>query len=222
MVEPVSAQLAERQWGIVDILRERSPRLAGMYRTALRILESDAEEGCEAARISLVCHCMRELMAGLPSALAVDSIPRQNPTSSGLTKKLPELLRKYPGVDLNEDLDMVPVPKEVSRAIDSIISTAAKEESRNRLNTASLVTGGKNGKHPAVNQWMETYRFFLGWTHIDRNHDAGKPLPSDAQVLANIEVVADVIRVRTAAFFDNLRSLGPLLDDINALVEEDE
>ena len=49
-----------------------------------------------------------------------------------------------------------------------------------------------------------------------------RELPSDYEIRAAIRVVEDVIEVRTAAFFDNLRSLDDLLSDINATVEESE
>ncbi|MEH3140934.1 MAG: hypothetical protein PGN37_12290 [Mycobacterium kyogaense] len=214
--------MIERQQSIAATLADRSPRLAGMYRTALRELEGAAEEGCESARISVICHCMRELMNGLPAALKVDTIPRPNPSSGSLTNKLPRLLRENPEVDLSADQDIIPLPKAVAQAINSIITAAAQEDSRNKLNAASLVTGEKDKNHPAVRQWDQAYQFFVGWTHIDRNHDAERPLPSDADLLANIRVVEDVIEVRTGVFFENLRALNPLLDDINALVDEEE
>ncbi|OBF34011.1 hypothetical protein A5724_17445 [Mycobacterium sp. ACS1612] len=84
------------------------------------------------------------------------------------------------------------------------------------------MTGEKDKNHPAVRQWDQAYQFFVGWAHIDRNHDAERPLPSDADLVANIRVVEDVIEVRTGVFFENLRALKPLLDDINALVDEEE
>lgn len=214
-------QVIERQQNVVDALQDRSPRLAGIYRTALGALDTAAMEGCEPARVAVICHCMRELMLGLPAIMADAAIPRLNPSSSALTKKLPKLLTKNAEVDLGADQDMVPVPKAVAHAIHLIITTAAKEQGRNRLIFAALVTGGEDGKHPAVEQWMDAYQFFVGWAHLDRNHNAGRQLPADVDLLANIRVVEDVIEARTAVFFENLKSLEGLLAEINAPAEED-
>ena len=68
---------------------------------------------------------------------------------------------------------------------------------------------------------MDAYQFFLGWAHLDRNHNVDRPLPADSDLLANIRVVEDVIEVRTAAFFENLKSLEGLLAEINAPAKED-
>lgn len=217
----VEAEVIERQQNIASVLKERSPRLAGTYRTALNALGDVADEDCESARVLIICHCMRELMLGLPAVVMDEAIPRPNPSSGALTRKLPELLRKNPEVDLGADQDMIPVPKNVAHAIGSIVTTAAQEDGRNRLIFAALVTGGKDGKHPAVKQWMDAYQFFLRWAHLDRNHTVDRPLPADSEMLANIRVVEDVIEVRTAAFFQNLKSLEGLLAEINAPAEED-
>jgi hypothetical protein len=164
---------------------------------------------------------MRELMLGLPAVMADAAIPRLSPSSSALTKKLPKLLANNAQVDLGAEQDMIPVPKDVAHTIDLIITTAAKEESRNRLNFAALVTGGSDGKHPAVVQWMDAYQFFVGWAHLDRNHNVDRQLPADMDLVAKIRVVEDVIEVRTGVFFENLKAVEGLLAEINALVEED-
>ncbi|MFM9260623.1 hypothetical protein ACNAWD_22235 [Rhodococcus erythropolis] len=210
-----------RQNRIIEILRDRNPRLAGVYRMALGALCSEVELDCEPARISVVCHCMRELMNGLPVILAETSIPRPNPSSSSLTKGLPRLLADHPDVDLGADQDIVPVPKAVAQAFDRLITAVVQEEGRNRSNASALVTGIMKDKHPAVNQWLEAYQFFLGWTHIDRNHESERKLPDDARILAVMKIVEDIIEVRTTVFFENLRSLEELLTQINAPVEGD-
>jgi hypothetical protein len=217
----VKREVSERRQNVISALQDRSPRLASIYRTALGTLDTEAEDGCESARVSVICHCMRELMTGLPAVMADTTSPRPDPSSGGLTKQLPRLLAAHPGADLGADQDLVPVPKEVAHALKRLIDTAALEDGRNRLNAAALVTGGEDSKHPAVNQWLDVYEFFVGWAHLDRNHKADRQLPSDVELAANIRVVEDVIEVRTAVFFENLKSLEGLLGQINARVEED-
>lgn len=214
------AESADRQGRVTQALHDRSPKLAGIYKTALRVLDKGSEEGLEAARVSVICHCMRELMTGLPAALADSVIPRPSPSSSSLVAQLPEVLAKHPDLDLGVDQDVVPVPKPVAVHMDSLVKARTQEDGRNRSNAAALVTGGRDPGHPAINQWQDAYRFFLGWTHFDRNHESDRELPSDEQIRSAMRVVEDVIEVRSALFFDNLRSLEDILAEANAVEDE--
>lgn len=211
-----------RQERVLEALVNRSPRLAGMYRTALTITAEKAVHGCESARISTICHCIRELMSGLPAVMSDISIDRPNPSSGSLMKQLPGLLAAHPDADLRLDQDLVPVPRAVARVLASLVSAVTQEEGRNRANTAALVTGDSDANHPAIGQWLAAYQFFLSWTHLDRNHDQERPLPSDGDLLAMIRIVEDVIEVRSALFFENLHAIEDLLAEINNVDEETE
>lgn len=215
------ARLNDRQTHVVDALQNRNEKLAGLYSTALDILASQAIPSRKAARISIICHCMRELMIGLPAVMSESSIRRPEPSSATLLRRLPRLLAAHPDADLGVDQDLVPVPRVVAEALTSLMSTASQEEARNRANTATLVTGLPQTKHPVIEQWTKAYEFFVGWTHLDRNHDRQRPLPNDKTLLANIRVVEDVIEVRSALFFENLHALEDLLAEINAVDDED-
>lgn len=48
----------ERQARVIEALENRSPKLAGMYRTALEMLATTASPGCENARISKICQML--------------------------------------------------------------------------------------------------------------------------------------------------------------------
>ncbi|MCT2279113.1 hypothetical protein M3G91_15970 [Micromonospora chalcea] len=109
------------------------------------------------------------------------------------------------------------MPKAVARVVSELISTVVKEQGRNRANAAALVTGGSDAKHPAIGQWAEAQRFFLGWTHLDRNHEQGRDLPTDEMLLRHLRIVEDVIEVRTALFFENLHALEDILEKANAV-----
>jgi hypothetical protein len=160
---------------------------------------------------------MRELMNGLPAVMTDSAIPRPNPSSVALTERLPGLLAQHPGLDLAAEQDLVPVPKAVARAFSDLIGTVTSEQGRNRRNAAELVTGGSDTKHPAIKHWSEAQRFFLGWTHIDRNHSQDRELPTDDLLRENIRVVEDVIDVRSTQFFENLHLLQDLLAEANAV-----
>jgi hypothetical protein len=208
--------LDERQTRVAEALQNRSPKLASMYSAALSALRSPAIPGGETARISVICHCMREVMIGLPSVMTDGAIERPKPSSGALTAKLPELLARHPDLDLAVDQDLVPVPKVVAHMLAELISTVASEQGRIRRNAAEIVTGGSDTKHPAIKQWTEAQRFFLNWTHIDRNHSQDRELPTDEVLLTNVRVVEDVIEVRSALFFENLQSLQDVLAEANA------
>lgn len=221
MVSNDATPLDERQQRVLGALRRRSEKLAGIYRSALDALHLAPEEGYEAARVSVVCHCMRELMTGLPAAMAETTIPRPTPSSGSLMRRLPELLTRHPELDLALDQDLIPVPRDVALAVLAVVTAQVQEEGRNRSNAASLITAGTDDSHPAINQWMDAYRFFVAWAHLDQ-HDQGRKLPDDEEIAQTIRVVEDIVEVRSRAFFENFRSVEDLLSEINATTEDDE
>jgi hypothetical protein len=220
-VQLSDARDGQRKSVVLEGLAEKSPKLVAMYKTALATLQAPPIEGCESGRVSVFCHCVREIMTGLPSAMSDGVIPRPIPSSSSLVSKLPNHLAKHPDLDLSLDQDVIPVPKRVAEAFDALVEAATKEAGRNRHNTAALITGGTDTKHPAIKQWMGAYEFFVGWTHLDRFHDQDRTLPSDEELIARLRVVEDVIEVRTNAFFENVRSVEDLLAEINVMSESD-
>lgn len=216
-----SANLGGHHAKIRDALMDRSPRLAGMYCAALRELDADVAPGLESARVSIICHCMREVMNGLPAVMAVGSTPRPNPSSVSLTGRLPDLVAAHSGFDLRAAQDIVPVPSAIAAAIADLVAAAVKERGINVANAAALLTDGADTKHPLISQWNSAQRFFLQWTHLDRNPDAGRSLPTDDEVRTNIRVVEDVIDVRTAVFFENLSAVEDILNIANATATEE-
>lgn len=214
-----SSGLDARRQRVLDALVGRSPNLADMYRSALRMLDTPAVAGEDRARISLICHAMRELMTGLPEAIGDSASPRPNPSSGALAAGLPKLLAAHPELDLEQDRDLIAVPREVALALANLVRAVTLEQGRNRSNAAALLTGGSDAEHPAIGQWQRAYKFFVGWTHLDRNHVSSRRLPSDEEVAAQVRVVEDVIEVRSAAFFDNLRSIEEMLAQFNEPLE---
>lgn len=210
----------DRQCRVADALARHSPRLAGMYRSALRMLGSEPESGYEAARVSMICHCLRELMLNLPAAMADIAIERPRPSSNALVGQLPALLAEHPDVDLGIDQDLIPVPKKVANALARLIATLTKETGRNRRNVAALLNDGEDPQHPAVTEWLDTYQYFVGWAHLDRNHERDGDLPSNDDILRAVRVVEDAIEMRTKVFFENLHAVEELLASANAVSEE--
>ncbi|WP_284987874.1 hypothetical protein [Arthrobacter sp. fls2-241-R2A-172] len=183
------------------------------------VLAAPPADAGENARISVICHCMRELMNGLPSVLSEDLIPRPNPSSQALLQKLPLLLSQESGINLELDQDLVPVPKALAHALSDVISTVAREQSRNRQNAAALLTGSPSASHPIIEQWARAHEFFLRWTHLDRNGGRSAALPPDQELVGHLVVVEDVIEVRAGLFFENLHALEDLLGEINEVID---
>lgn len=155
-----SIGLDARRQRVLDALAGRSPKLAGMYRSGLRMLDTPAVAGEEGARISLICHAMRELMTGLPEAIGDSASPRPSPSSGALTAELPGLIAAHPELNLEQDHDLIAVPRKVARAIASLVRAVTLEQGRNRNNAGALVTGGSDAEHPAIGQWQRAYKFF--------------------------------------------------------------
>jgi len=209
---------ADRRVRVLEALRGRSVKLAGMYQTLCRTLEAPSEEGCEVARVSVICHCGRELMNGLPSVLSGIDIPRPNPSSAALKDRLPQLLAD---VDLGLDQGLIPVPRKVAATLDELIRTVAREQGRNRRLASAAITDETDDAHPAIRQWGEAQRFFSKWTHLDRVPDSDRTVPSDDIIRGHLRVVEDLIETRTAAFFDAVRSVEDILAMANA-TDQDE
>lgn len=212
----------QRRRRIAEVIEGRSEHLASAYRRAVEEVNRQPQDSDRAARVLVICHCMREVMNGLPEAMADEFIDRPKPSSHSLLAKLPALQSLHAGFDLDADLDLVPVPKQLAGAISSMIAAYVREQGRNRSNTAALVNGGNDPEHPAVKQWMDAYRFFVGWAHFDRNFADHLPLPSDDRITAAMRVVEDLVEVRAAEFFDNVRTIEELLRGINKVTEEEE
>ena len=164
---------------------------------------------------------MREIMNGLPAAMAVGATPRPNPSSASLTGRLPDLMAAHSGLDLRAAQDIIPVPSPVASAIAELVEAAVKERGLNVANAAALLTDGADTKHPLISQWNSAHQFFLRWTHLDRYPDAGRSPPTDDEVRANIRVIEDVIDVRTAVFFENLSAVEDILSIANATASEE-
>jgi hypothetical protein len=191
-----------------------------MYFLAISTLETPAGQQQETAAMAVACHCMREVMMGLPSMLQIDAAPRPNPSTTSLLGKLPRLIQKHQNVDLRADQDSIALPKHLVYFLADIADANTKEVGRNTANASLLLTGGSDLRHPVMAQWKQSYDFFVGWAHLDRNFGQGRPLPERKEIDRHIAVVEDVIDVRSALFFDNLSTVRELLANANAPRED--
>ena len=200
---------SQRQQKILELLSERSAVHGGLYSIAMRELETCHPDAVESARVSVICHCVRELMLGAIDMLVEIPEPRQMPSSTGLTSQILKISAKQGGLDLRADQDLVPVPRELATALADLIETRTRENGRNQRNVAALVTGNADDSHVSTKDWSKSYDFFLKWTHADRHH--ANDLPDDSTIIRHLRVVEDVIEVRMNLFFENLAAVEDIL-----------
>jgi len=209
--------LDERQQRIFDALGARNAHLAGMYILALRELATDPIEGCENARISIICHCCREIQNGLPYAFDAEVVERPDPNSAALLERLPTVITRANANLESEDGDaVVAVPSALVAHIRDLADTRTREDGRSSTNFAVLLTGDPEADVLAWPLWRDTSKYFVGWAHIDRRHREGRALPTNDDLQARIKIIEDVIDQAVSEFFPNLNKLKGLLAAANA------
>lgn len=209
----------DRHTRIADWLDKKRPDLASMHRTARELLASKARSGDERARVSLICHSMRELMKHLPEVMSGGDRDGGGPRSSDYVRQLPSLVAKYPALDLSQDAENVPVPQEIARFLSGLINAAISEDGRFLSDIATFLTDDGNTKHSAVREWHETYNFFVKWAHLHGHQSDVNLIPSDDELRRWIEIAEAHMDGVRAEFFDSLRSIEDLLAGANQLVE---
>lgn len=209
----------ERQSRVFRVLEARSKKLASIYRTALTMLESARSADSEMTRISLICHCLRELTTGAPEALSEIDIQRPKVKTQSYVDRLPRLLK---GVDLTPGSDSVPIPKKAAENLAQLLAVMTQTQGRNRRLASALVTKSLDGDSPAISQWLTAHAFFEKWNHLDRLPDGLRELPEDDEISAHLRVVEDVIEAQYGFFFDGLQAIEDLLTRANEKIEAEE
>jgi hypothetical protein len=212
--------LDDRQQGVFNALLTRHADLASMYRAALLIAAAVSEDGDRRMRVAQLCHAMREVMNRFADAIGANSSQRIKPPTSEQLHALPTLLADHPELVLNQDQELIPVPRGVAAAFDKLIKTAIQEKARSRDIAAALLTDDGNTDHPAVRQWMDVRNFFVRWAHLEAEATDLSKLPTDDDILRKVRVVEDLIEGVTKLFFDARRSVDDLLVEINQTEED--
>ncbi|MFT8636833.1 MAG: hypothetical protein ABF811_02595 [Pseudoclavibacter sp.] len=209
----------ERQQRILAALQDKRTELANSYRTALALLSGDLEVFDPRTRVALIAHCMREVMNRVLGALGRPTAPRFKPSSGQQVKALPELLARFPELDLYREGDSIPVPQEVATAIDKLFKAAIHERRRVRDDVAALITDDANASHVAVSRWIESRDYFVKWAHLHERDVADADLPTDDELREHIGVFEALLDGVVTAFFATRHSIDDLLAEINATEE---
>lgn len=207
--------LDQRQQGVFDALLDWHADLASMYRVSLRMLAVEAAHDDRRVRVAHICHSLREVMNRFADAVGANSSQRIKPPSNEQVQALPTLLADHPALVLDQDQELIPVPRKVASVFDKLIKTAVQERIRSRDIAAALLTDDGDAEHPAVGQWMDTRNFFVRWAHLQAEATDPDKLPTDDEIQARIRVVEDLIEGVTSLFFDARHSLDDLLAEIN-------
>ncbi|GEM_PF-3306072 len=215
--------LDERRQQIYDAIAQYNPVVAGSYKAAIRSFKTQSYPGEERARISAIGNAMREVMLTLPSIIGESSEgkPKDLDTNS-LVRDLPEKIAQFSDLDLQQDLDYVPIPREAAVLFAEVIMAASQDTKSIRENAAALLADGSGSDHPAIKQWVNANQFFVKCTHLGRPPaDVGEDM-SDEMMEKNIRIVEDLVGVRVSGFFDTRREIDSLLNDINSQGDDDE
>ncbi|MEW1812432.1 hypothetical protein AB0284_17210 [Pseudarthrobacter phenanthrenivorans] len=218
---------------LYEKLHLTSPRLAGVYRRLIRLLEEPPDESERLVRASLIGHCVRELINRLPDVLAdvPDMIAPVSPKSSDLVQKLPNLFERHADLmvsgtiesiaDEPQAIQMVPLPRPLFDMLQRITDASARETARSLERDAIAVARAKSASGPTYDRWRVARKFFMDFTHLD-NHvgQDERPIPSEEQILDHLRVIETAVSTRLNAFFDNRHLLDEFLAEANALATD--
>jgi len=194
-------------------LVDRNVEIGGLYRGAIRELSRFIEPGEEASHVGLVCHSMRELMAGLPGIFS-EEVRKRDGEADNLVRDLPELAAKYPDMDLELDQKEIPVPREIALRLRYIITSQREIAGRIRTNQRLLLTGDAGLDLKDVRTWNDLYRYFQGHAHWDRMYRSS-PLPSDERLNSKIALVDGLMEPRVRPFLEGRPAVEELLRRLN-------
>lgn len=163
---------------------------------------------------------MREVMNRVLGALGRPTAPRFKPPSGQQVKALPDLLARFPELELDGEGESVPVPREVAAAMNNLFKAAIHEKRRVRDDVAALITDDANASHVAVSRWIESRDYFVKWAHLHERDVADADLPSDDELREHVGVFEELLDGVVSAFFATRHSIDDLLAEINATEEE--
>ena len=207
-----------RRQQIYSALLQHNPVVAGLYRTAIRSFKTPAYAGEERARIAVIFHSMREIMNTLASVLGDSSQGTRQDGAAKLVRQLPVKLAEYPDLDLRQDNEYIPVPREAALFIWEMAALASQEEGNIRKDIAALLAEGSGRDHPVVKEWKNARDFFVKHAHLSKPPEDIDI--SDDEIEQQVRVVEDLMEGRLREFFESRHEVDALLEDINGSGED--
>lgn len=213
------------------------PELSALYENAITLLSEEKISGKEHVRLSVIGHCIRELINLLPDALEdVDGMLlsgwKDNNTE---IEKLISSLEKEAGGDIgslvSDETDnsgqarRVLITQGTLNAMAEWAKSEQEKKVRERQRDSITVLGSIDSRSPALIPWGNARKFFMRRTHIKRNfplRDNLINLPDDTEVLYHLSAIEACLRVRLCGFFDIYDEINDLLKDANMMQDKDD
>jgi hypothetical protein len=178
------------------------------------------------ADVALAGHCVRELVAALPNALAdVDGLPDRI-NEPKIVRALAEEWDRHPDVVGEADVplrsgakgdasqpSLVSVPTDLLDAARLVVLAHKTGTKNNDLRHGALVLGRLDGSDVAVRIFKRSVTFFIEYTHLSGL--LGRELPDDELVQRHLAVIEDAVRARLGRFFTTAESIMADLDIAN-------
>lgn len=213
------------------------PELSALYENAITLLSEEKIPGKEHVRLSMIGHCVRELINLLPDALKdVEGMLLSGwKDNNAETEKLIGSLEEEAGGDIgnlvSDETDNSGQARRAlitQRTLNAMAEWAKSEQEkkvRERQRDSVTVLGSIDSKNPALIPWGKARKFFMRRTHIKRSfplHDNLINLPGDTEVLYHLSAIEACLRVRLCGFFDIYDEINDLLEDANMIREKDD
>lgn len=135
-----------QQRAVAEWFEAQKPERGNTYRVARELLAEAPDPGYERTRVLLICHSVREVINRLPTAVMLGrgsldrSAVANHRDSSELVRSLPKLRVEYPEMDLSQEVENVPVPRDLALAFNCLIDTSVNEDQRRLSDLAAFLT----------------------------------------------------------------------------------
>lgn len=224
-LHPVDRLFDEERQALHRQLLDLNPRLAGLYRQAIRLVSEEPPPGEELARYTLIGHAMREFINRLPDVLddVRGAIARPVRGSADLLRDLDgiadegSLTGEFVEVPSGTDLQAVMVERTVADLLVRLRQAYRQERLRGEERDAVVVSAARTRGGPAYDQWRAARKFFMDFAHLDKYVGGrSKSLPSEAEVVQALETIERIITVRLTGFFSAREALDRLIDEANS------
>lgn len=212
-------QLTETQLKLFVDLCEIDPTLGVMYERCVNAVAEYQEDSRTArADISIIGHCVREIINRLPDMLARETGKTRRGDEDKAQRTLISEFEQSEGEITSTNNGIVQIPASLYDAL-SDYCDAVQAGSDNAKSRDYIVTSASKKLTPAYPPWRQARKFFMGYTHLGAGD--GKALPTAEEVKEQIERIESALAVRTGHFFDSKSRLVMILEKTNAVVNGD-
>jgi len=201
---------------LAALLAQREPDAAELYR---RAVDGFASAALTRPALMVSAHCVRELIAMLPTVLGDERQPRANVERAA--KQLStawenaELLPPEPDSHVGEPTPRA-IPHDVYRAAHDVVTAAVAGSQNSRLLTATVATGATLTVHtPQVNRLHREIEKFRKWCH---RRDYTRPevaMPPTEEIESALNTIEQALLDRLGNMADRVAVVLSAVDAAN-------